>query len=230
MDTEYIMIIGAAVAIAAMTMLIMYLIYRRGIAVRLTVILQTFVAITAVVSVILGKEGLTPTMMIVAALVQTPAYIGMLVMVAKQIVNPAKQMAAVAEAVAQGDIDQQVTLVRRDEFGDLANAFRDMVAYLQEMADAADRLAQGDLGADVTPRSDKDRLGNAFRQMMINLREVVEDIEQTSQGLAEGDLRATPKAEYKGDFADQGWAGDGLERLGAGGWGHRPGLAGIGRW
>jgi methyl-accepting chemotaxis protein len=75
-----------------------------------------------------------------------------------------------------------------------------MIAYLQEMADAADLLAQGDLTATVVAHSEQDRLGNAFGRMIASLKGVVEDIVQVSQGLAKSDLRVAPEADYEGEL------------------------------
>jgi methyl-accepting chemotaxis protein len=44
---------------------------------------------------------------------------------------------------------------------------------VQDMATAAERLAQGDLTIDVAPQSEQDRLGNAFALMLGNLRELI---------------------------------------------------------
>jgi methyl-accepting chemotaxis protein len=180
--------------------LAVYLIYRRGIAIRLTAIISGCLVLAAGICFALGKEGITPVRVGVALVFALPVIIGLLLLMIKQVVNPAKQMAETAAAIARGDVNQRVDFTRRDELGDLANAFRDMIAYLQEMADAADLLSRGDLTADVTPRSEKDRLGNAFSQMIASLKQVVEDIVQVSQGMADNDLRITPEAEYRGDF------------------------------
>jgi methyl-accepting chemotaxis protein len=151
----------------------MYLIYRRGIAIRLTVIISICLAVAAGVAFFLGREGAALARLGIALVLVVPTIIVLLNVMVRQIVTPAKQMASIAATIATGDVNQQVDFTRQDEFGDLANAFRDMIAYLQEMADAADHLAQGDLTAEVTPQSEQDRLGNAFSQMIINLNNII---------------------------------------------------------
>jgi len=200
MDMDYVFFAIAEITGVSLCVLTMYLIYRRGIAIRLSAIMSGAVAIVAAITFVLGKEGVTPARVALTLVIGVPPVAALFVLMARQIITPIKQIATTAEAIAEGDVDQEIEIVRGDELGDLANAFRNMIAYLQEMADEADRLARGDLKADVTPRSEKDRLGNAFRQMIANLKDVIEDIVQTSQGLAEGDLGAAPQAEYKGDF------------------------------
>ncbi len=197
---DYLFFAIAEITGVSLCMLTMYLIYRRGVAIRLSAIMSLSIAIVAAITFVLGKEGVTLARVAMTLVVGVPPVAVLFVIMARQIIAPIKQIATIAETIAEGDVNQQIEIVRRDELGDLANAFRNMIAYLQRMADEADRLALGDLKADVIPRSEKDRLGNAFCQMIVNLKNVIEDIVQTSQGLAKGDLHTVPQAEYQGDL------------------------------
>ncbi len=111
----------------------------------------------------------------------------------RQIVRPIKALVATSQAIAKGDLNQNITHQSRDEVGQLATAFRQMMSYLQAMATAADRLALGDIAAQVTPQSEQDALGNAFKRMI--------DYQQTmamaADRLALGDIAAqvTPQSE-----------------------------------
>jgi methyl-accepting chemotaxis protein len=200
MDGDYVIFMGAVIVGVSAIQLTTYLIYRRGIAIRLTAIMLGALVLAAGICFYLGKAGISLERVGIAMVLAVPVIIGLLLLMVKQVIAPTRQMAAIAAAIARGDVDQQVDFTRGDELGDLANAFRDMIAYLQEMAGAADLLAQGSLAADVAPRSREDRLGNAFSQMIANLRDVIEDIVQISQRLAEGDLRVRPGAEYRGNL------------------------------
>lgn len=104
--------------------------------------------------------------------------------VAHSIAAPLKTMAIAANQIALGDLDQKVDLERKDEAGQLALAFRRMIAYLGDVASSAEAIAQGDLGQDVQPQSDKDTLGISFRQMILNLREVIGEVQTSSGTLA----------------------------------------------
>jgi methyl-accepting chemotaxis protein len=139
----------------------------------MTAVLGACGALSGGLGFFLSDGGFTVTKAAIALAIGVPFVVGLTIIMVGRVVKPAKQMAATAAAVAGGDVDQQVEITRQDEFGDLANSFRDMIAYLQEMANAADRLAQGDLTADVTPQSEKDRLGNAFDQMIVNLHDTL---------------------------------------------------------
>ena len=113
-------------------------------------------------------------------------------LVALSIANPIQRITRVASAIAQGDVNHQVDITQKDEIGQLAEAFRQMIVYLREMAVAASLLAQGDLTVRVTSQSDRDILGNAFVQMIANLRNLIGQVTDTanSVGAASGQLAA----------------------------------------
>ncbi len=87
--------------------------------------------------------------------------------------GPARQALAAARGIAEGDLGQHVETNSSDELGQMARAFDDMVAYLREMADAAEAIAAGDLTRRVEPKSDRDALGTAFAQMIEGLSGLV---------------------------------------------------------
>ncbi len=113
--------------------------------------------------------------------------------IAKGIVGGVRKMVAAAEGISQGDLEQDITVSTNDEIGDMAAGFGEMVEYLNEMASAANNIAQGDLGTEVTPRSEVDALGNAFVQMQGYLSGTA----ATAEAIAGGDLTVdvTPQSE-----------------------------------
>ena len=84
-----------------------------------------------------------------------------------------RRMLVTADAIAEGDLDQDLGVRSRDEIGALAQAFERMVAYLRDAADAAGRIARGDLTVQPTPRSERDVFGTAFATMAGQLRTLV---------------------------------------------------------
>ena len=84
-----------------------------------------------------------------------------------------RRMVITADAIAEGDLDQDLGVRSRDEIGALAQAFERMVAYLREAADAAGRIARGDLTVQPAPRSERDVFGTAFATMAGQLRTLV---------------------------------------------------------
>jgi methyl-accepting chemotaxis protein len=174
MDMDYVLFIAAVMFGASAVVFVMYLIYRRGMAVLIAATVIVGAASAAIAAFVLGKEGITPVRLGITLALETTIFIGFLNVLIRRIVKPAKEMAAAATAIAKGEVDQRVDLSRRDEIGDLADAFRAMIAYLREMTVAADLLAQGDLTAEVAARSEGDVLGNAFNRMGANLNAFIQ--------------------------------------------------------
>jgi len=81
------------------------------------------------------------------------------------------------DAERQG-IDQLAS--RTDELGETGRAFAEMVAYLQEMATVAQRIASGDLSAGLQPKGKGDILGHAFSEMVSSLRVLVGQVTENA--------------------------------------------------
>ncbi len=193
MDMDYALCLGAVLIGVTVLTLAMYLTYRRGIALRMGMSVIGCSLVGASIAFILGKEGITLTTGAIGLAIGLPPIFGLWIFLARRIITPTQQLAATAGAIARGDVNQRVSIARQDELGDLANSFRDMIAYLQEMTFAADLLARGDLAADVTPRSKEDRLGNAFRQTIAYQQEMADAADLLAQGNLTADV--TPQSE-----------------------------------
>ncbi len=102
---------------------------------------------------------------------------------ARQITDPVKLIANSANRLALGDLDQTLTYKSRDEYGLLADSFRSMTAYQKEMAGVAEVISNGDLTADIQPKSDYDELGRAFKRMIASLRQSVGKVAQSASAL-----------------------------------------------
>ncbi|WP_299654718.1 methyl-accepting chemotaxis protein [uncultured Jannaschia sp.] len=63
------------------------------------------------------------------------------------------------------------------------------------MSHSAERIAKGDLRADVTPRSEEDRLGLALRDMTLKLREVISNASASAAHVAQGASSMSATAE-----------------------------------
>jgi two-component system, sensor histidine kinase len=98
--------------------------------------------------------------------------------VSRNIANAVRQVAAAAKGLARGNLEQTIRVRSRDEVGDMATAFEEMIHYQQEMARVANAIAQGDLSQEVEPNGPEDVLGTAFQGMGRNLRALVGQLEE----------------------------------------------------
>jgi methyl-accepting chemotaxis protein len=125
--------------------------------------------------------------------------------IAQALTGPLGQVRAVATELAKGDVDQEITVDSSDEVGQMASSFKEMIAYMKEMAGAAELIAAGDLTVEVKPKSDKDALGNSFLMMVENLRNVISDVATTADGLTDASDQLSSAANQAGQ-ATQGIA------------------------
>ncbi len=91
--------------------------------------------------------------------------------------KPLKEISGAAEKMSGGDLSVDVSIEdRNDEVGALSKAFGRMIAYLQEMAAMAKRIAGNDLTISTNPLSPKDTLGNSFADMVHNLKRMNREV------------------------------------------------------
>ena len=104
------------------------------------------------------------------------------------ITKPLAEITTVATKVAKGDIDQHVTLQSTNEIGFLAASFRELIAYIKGLAEAADALSHGDLTTDIVAHSDQDVLSKNFMQVTLTLRQVIEETRALIEAAKAGQL------------------------------------------
>jgi methyl-accepting chemotaxis protein len=122
---------------------------------------------------------------------------------ARSIMRALREMLAAAEGIAEGDIHQKVTVEGSDEIGRTAEAFRGMIGYLEEMSGAAGRIADGELGVEVQPRSEHDALGLAFARMIESLRGTVGAVASAAGTVASASGLMASTAEESGRAVEE---------------------------
>jgi len=123
--------------------------------------------------------------------------------ISRAITVPLGKVYQAAAAIAEGDLNQTIELQSKDEMGALAEAFRRMIVYLQGMAGAAGRLADGDLTANINPQSEKDVLGNALAKMIDGLREAVGQVAESASSLGVASEQLASAANQAGQATSQ---------------------------
>jgi methyl-accepting chemotaxis protein len=114
-----------------------------------------------------------------------------------------RRMVLTADAIAEGDLEQDLGVRSRDEIGALAQALERMVAYLREAADAAGRIARGDLTVQPTPRSERDVFGTAFATMAAQLRTLVSRLSGSATQLGSASQQMAQTSEEAGRAVEE---------------------------
>ena len=112
--------------------------------------------------------------------------LGLAMYIARGITRPLEQVVQSARRIARGDIQHTLEYTAEDELGQLADAFRETVVYLNSVASAADAVARGDLDVAIVPRSEQDLLSknmaSATSALRVLLAETGEAITAAKQG------------------------------------------------
>lgn len=117
------------------------------------------------------------------------------VITGRAIARPIGEMSEAAKKISIGELDADIKIVSKDELGVLADAFREMVLYLKNMAHIAEAIAEGDLSKEVNTRSEKDVLGNSFRKMSKGLGAIVGQVRSGSEQIASASMEVGATSE-----------------------------------
>jgi methyl-accepting chemotaxis protein len=150
------------------------------------------------------------TTMIIIIVVGFLLAVGLGIIISASIANPLNQLVKIATSVSVGDLvrdlDQKVKdglTMRKDEVGDIAKSFDQVILYMQGMGEAATTISNNDLTVTVTPKSEKDELANAFVKMIDSLRESVGRIGQSAIDLSAASGQLATAANQAGQATSQ---------------------------
>ena len=117
------------------------------------------------------------------------------------LVRPIWHLLISAKAVAAGDLTHEIDIRQQDEIGDLADAFKMILASMQDTVAAAEAIAAGNLQIKVRERSEHDRLMQALNHMIQRLKEITNETNGMIRDVGKGMLNIRGNA----DVFSGGW-------------------------
>ncbi|HEX6037810.1 methyl-accepting chemotaxis protein, partial [Longimicrobium sp.] len=121
----------------------------------------------------------------------------------KRFAAPIRGLREAAERMALGDVEVDVPVARRDELGELSEAFNRMAASTREQVAALQAIAAGDLGVQVRPRSERDVMAHSAQGLARTLVALTDETRGLSQAARAGDLgRRGDVAAFHGAYAE----------------------------
>ncbi len=108
---------------------------------------------------------------------------------------PVKALAAAADRLALGDTNVAADTDSRDELGDLGRSFNAMIATSKEQAQAARRIAAGDLTVTLKAKSDADLLTQSFIHVVESLQSLVGEAKLLTEAAIAGRLSTRGNAD-----------------------------------
>ena len=112
-----------------------------------------------------------------------------LFIIATSIVKAVQQGVDFAEEIKEGDVSRRLNLARHDEIGTLAVALDRMADGLEEKAQLAESIANGDLTVEVGKVGERDRLGQACAKMVNNLGDLMTQLQAAAEQIAAGSVQ-----------------------------------------
>jgi methyl-accepting chemotaxis protein len=124
--------------------------------------------------------------------------LGIALMISLSIKRRADEIVRVATGIAEGDIDQTITAISKDELGQIAAAFQRMIQYLKDLAGVAGSVAAGDLTVDAVVCSERDVLGRAFQTLIANLRQLITRVHRSAGEVSSASQQMASTSEETG--------------------------------
>ncbi len=108
-----------------------------------------------------------------------------------------------AQEIQSGDLSGRLHLIRGDEIGQLGQALDAMADSLQNRAELAEAIADGDLTQNVNLMSEKDVLGRALQSMSQKLNDIITQINAASEQIDSGAGQVSDSAQDLSQGATQ---------------------------
>jgi methyl-accepting chemotaxis protein len=107
---------------------------------------------------------------------------------ARNITRPLTVLTQVANSISVGDFSQPVEHRSADEVGVLANSFRQLKRYVEDVTKVAESLGNGDLAVQIEAKSNRDVLSLSVQRAVETLRGLVTEAQKLAGLAAEGNL------------------------------------------
>ncbi len=111
---------------------------------------------------------------------------GFCLLISHIIATPIAKITATINRLSVGDVSVDIAVNRSDEVGQLQKSVAAIISSQKELATSMDRVASGDLTAQIIPLSEDDILRQACSNMVKALAEVVNEITSSAEHVASG--------------------------------------------
>jgi methyl-accepting chemotaxis protein len=125
-------------------------------------------------------------------------------LLAGSISRPMHEGVAMIKEMGMGHLDQRLNMNRADEIGELARAMDQFAGDLQQhVVGAMQKVAAGDLTAEVQANDDRDEIAPALRGVISSLRHLIDRMNHMSREHDAGDIDVVvPEEEFAGAYRD----------------------------
>ncbi len=111
-------------------------------------------------------------------IVMAVIFMGVAFLTARRLSTPILLIRDVLKEVSTGNLNVRCDVTSQDEIGDLAHSTKNMIAYIQQVAEIIENVAHNDFDVHVVPRSEHDLLNHSLAQMVTKLSTTIRELEQ----------------------------------------------------
>ncbi|ETR71381.1 MAG: methyl-accepting chemotaxis protein [Candidatus Magnetoglobus multicellularis str. Araruama] len=127
--------------------------------------------------------------------------------ITKSITRPLIDIVNIAKDIAHGELNKEITIDQRDEIGDLANNFRNMVSRIRDCVKVTMDQSQHIKDGDLKSRCENKGFQGAWKDLTKGINDIVDAfiepfdvVAQNLNRLSRGDIPDLLDHDYKGDF------------------------------
>ncbi|MCO6482166.1 MAG: nitrate- and nitrite sensing domain-containing protein [Flavobacteriales bacterium] len=125
-------------------------------------------------------------LVVVALLIVVGTVLVMATVIVRGLQSTISEVSMATASLARGDVRARVPVKSKDEVGQMARSFNEVIEAMRSLSASADAIGQGNYDAPVVVRGDQDVLGHSLTRMRDNLRAARDrDMEQTRLLVAE---------------------------------------------
>ena len=141
------------------------------------------------------------TFMLILVVAGVLVGLGLGVFIANSISRPLGQLAEAAKQISLGDVNQKIDHASGDEVGSLAESFRALIGYIKGVSGVLEKMAAGDLSAQLEVKSDRDVLTKSYQRTVSAVNALARDAGMLSEAATEGKLAARADvAKHQGEY------------------------------
>lgn len=124
--------------------------------------------------------------------------------ISRSLTVPMKKAVNMLDDLENGHLDTRLGMQRKDEIGQMAVTMDRFADSLQdEVVDALQRLANGDLTFDIHPRDGRDVLRGSLQKLGVDLNQILQQIQTASEQIDSGSSQVSESAQALSDGAAQ---------------------------
>ncbi|MGE5613577.1 MAG: methyl-accepting chemotaxis protein [Bacillota bacterium] len=138
--------------------------------------------------------------------------IGAGILISGMISKPVRKLNEIAGKIAQGDLNVSVDINTKDEVGELAGSYREIIAAVKTLLDETGKLVQSALEGQLSARGDVSAVKGGYAEIIRGFNNTLDAIvvplteaQEVMRRIAVNDYTLEIKGQYKGDlkeFAD----------------------------